>query len=103
MTQPEIRVDSEALRRHARMVDETGTMCDEAVAGAQYVGLHDEVYGILCSPLALPFINPLQDWAVREMRSCADATSHLAELLRAVADDADSADGNVARRFREGR
>ena len=103
MTQPEIRIDSDALRKHAQMVDEAGNMCDEAVAGAQYVDLHDEVYGVLCSPLALPFINPLQNWAVREMRSGADATSHLADLLRGVAADADTTDGNVARRFREGQ
>jgi hypothetical protein len=37
------------------------------------------------------------------MRTGADATSHLADLLRAVASDADSTDSNVARRFKEGQ
>jgi hypothetical protein len=84
------------------MVDEAARMCDEAVAAAHHVDLHDEVYGMLCSPLALPFINPLQDWALQAMRQGMGATSHLAELLRAVADDADTTDGNAARRFRDG-
>jgi Excreted virulence factor EspC, type VII ESX diderm len=102
VTQPDVRLDSAALRNHARMVDESAYMCDEAVAGAQYVDLHDEVYGLLCSSLALTFINPLQEWALRELRTGVDATSHLAELLRAVADDADVTDDTAARRFRGG-
>jgi Excreted virulence factor EspC, type VII ESX diderm len=103
MTQPDIQLDTAALRSHARMVDETARMCDEAAGAARYVGLHDEVYGMLCSPLVLPLINPLQDWALEELRSGADATSHLAELLHAVADDADVTDATAAQRFRKDR
>jgi hypothetical protein len=103
MSQPDIEIDVTALRDHARMVDEAASMCDEAVAGAHYVDLHDEVYGVLCSPLALSFINPLQDLAVRELRTSADATSHLADLLRTVAASNDVTDSHAAQRFREDR
>jgi hypothetical protein len=97
----DVHIDTEAVRRHAAMVDEAGRMCDEAAAGARYIDLHDEVYGMLCSPLVLPLVNPLQDFALSELRNGADATSHVAELLRAVAADADTTDANAARMIRE--
>ena len=101
MTQPDIELDPEMLRAHARMVEEAARMCGEAASGAAYLDLHDEVYGEWPGKLFVPLINPAQDWALREIRQGADATSHLAELVRAVADDADTADGTAARRFRE--
>lgn len=99
----DIYLDSAALRQHAKMVDEAARMAGEATSGAEYIDMHDEVYGVLCSPLALPFLQPLQDWAVRELKTGADATAHVAELLRAVADDSDMTDDNVAGRFKAGR
>jgi hypothetical protein len=102
MTQPDIKLDSEALRAHARMVDEAAAMCGEATSGAAYLDLHDEVYGEWPGKLFVPLINPAQDWALRELRQGADAISHLAELIRAVAADADTADNTAARRFRDG-
>jgi hypothetical protein len=102
MTQPDIRLDTEALRAHARMVDEAAAMCGEAAGGAAYLDVHDEVYGEWCGKLFVPLINPAQDWALQELRQSADATSHLAELVRAVADDADTTDSAAAPRFRDG-
>jgi hypothetical protein len=102
MTQPDIEVSAEAIRKHALAVDEAATMFQEAAAGAAYVDMHDEVYGVLCSPIFLPFLNPLQDNALTEMKSGADATRHLAELLRAVAADYDLTDSEAARRFQKG-
>lgn len=102
MTQPEIKLDSEALRAHARMVDEAAAMCGEATSGAAYLDLHDEVYGEWPGKLFVPLINFVQDWALRELRQGSDATSHLAELVRAVADDADTTDSHAAQRFRDG-
>lgn len=99
MTQPDIKLSTDEVRRHARMVDEAAAMCQEAVGGAQYVDLHDEAYGVLCSPLFLPLVQPLQDWALRELRSGADATGHLAELLRALADNVDITDADAAARL----
>jgi hypothetical protein len=101
MSQPDIRLDPEALRAHARMIDEAAAMCGEAATGAAYLDLHDEVYGEWPGKLFVPLINPAQDWALRELRQGTDATSHLAELVRAVADDADTTDINAAQRFRE--
>jgi hypothetical protein len=101
MSQPDIKLDSEALRAHARMVDEAAAMCGEAASGAGYLDLHDEVYGEWPGKLFVPLINPAQDWALRELRQGTDATSHLAELVRSVADGADTTDSNAALRFRE--
>lgn len=103
MTQPDISLDSEALRSHARMVDEAAEMCGEATAGAGYLDLHDEVYGEWPGKFFVPLINPAQDWALRELRQGADATTHLAELLRAVAADSDTTDNAAAQRFKGGR
>lgn len=102
MTQPDIKLSSTEVREHAKAVDEAARMCDEAVAGAEYIDLHDEVYGVLCSPLFLPLIQPLQDYALAEIRSGADATGHLAELLRSMADNVDLSDTDAARRFQTG-
>jgi hypothetical protein len=101
MSQPDIRLDSEALRAHARMVDEAAAMVGEAASGAGYLDLHDEVYGKWPGMLFVPLINPAQDWALRELRQGTDATSHLGELVRAVADDADTTDSSAAQRFRQ--
>lgn len=103
MTQPDIHLDAAALRDHARMVDEVAAMCDEAVAAAGYLDLHDEVYGEWPGKLIVPLINPAQDAALQELRQGTDATAHLAELVRAVADDADTTDSAAAQRFRAGR
>ena len=102
MTQPDISLDSAALRQHAGMVDEAAAMCGEAAGGAAFLDLHDEVYGEWPGKLIVPLLNPVQDWALRELRSGADATARLAELLRAVADSADTTDGNAGRRLRHG-
>src|SRR3954451_15919018 len=101
MTQPDIMLDSDALRAHARMVDEAADMCGEATSGAAYLDLHDEVYGEWPGNLFVPLINPVQDWALPELRQGSEATSHVAELIRAVADDADTTDSAAAQRFRE--
>src|SRR5262245_3924599 len=101
MTHPDIRLDSEALRAHARMVDEAAVMCGEAASGAAYLDVDDEVYGEWPGKLFVPLINPAQDWAFRELRQGTDATSHLAELVRSVAEAADLTDSAVARRITE--
>ncbi|MBE1488104.1 type VII secretion target [Plantactinospora soyae] len=99
MTAPDIKLSTEEVRSHSRMVDEAAAMCQEAVSGAQYVDMHDEVYGILCSPLFLPIIQPLQDTALTEIRNGADATAHLADLLRTLADNVDITDQAAAQRL----
>jgi hypothetical protein len=102
MAQPDIELDTEALRRHAGMVDEAAAMSGEAAGAAAYLNLHDEVYGEWTGPLIVPWLNQLQDTASRELRNGADATSHLADLLRSVADGADITDGNAAQRLKRG-
>ena len=101
MTQPDFTLDADALRAHSRMIDEVAAMCDEAAGGAAYLDLHDEVYGQWPGKLFVPLINPVQDWALRELRQGADATSHLAQLVRSVADAAVATDSAAAQRFRQ--
>lgn len=103
MTQPDIELSTAEVRRHAQNVDQAAAMCQEAVGGAEYIDLHDEVYGQWCSPLFLPLIQPGQDWALREIRNGVDATAQLAELLRALARNVDITDGAAAQRLTEGR
>ncbi|WP_143162887.1 hypothetical protein [Couchioplanes caeruleus] len=76
-------------------------MFDEVKAAAGYLNLHDEVYGEWPGRLIVPLLNIAQDHAVDELSTGTDATSHLAQLLRSVADDADITDGAAARRIRE--
>ena len=101
MSQPDIKLDAEALRGHARMVDEVAAMCDEAAAAAGHLNLRDEVYGEWPGRLIVPFLNVAQDHASSELRAGTDATSHLAQVLRAVADDATMTDHRAAGRLRE--
>ncbi len=101
MTQPDISLSTAEVRAHAGMVDEAAVMCQEAVGGAEYVDLHDEAYGEWCSRIFLPIIQPVQDWAVREIRSGADATAHLADLLRTLAHNVDVTDAGAAARIRD--
>lgn len=100
MTQPDIELDAQALRQHAQKVDKAADMLDEAVAAAGYLNLHDEVYGEWPGKLIVPLFNIAQDHAVQELRSGTDTTSHLADILRAVADDADLTDSAAAQRIR---
>lgn len=102
MTQPQIRIDTVAVRRHAQSVDDVARMCDEAASAAGYLDLHDEVYGHFAGPFIAPLLNMAQDAVGRELRQGADATAHLADLLRAVADNNDATDGTAAQRFRAG-
>jgi hypothetical protein len=99
MTQPDIKLSTEEVRRHSRMVDEAAAMLQEATSGAHYVDMHDEVYGVLCSPLILPILNPLQDMAHGEVRTATDATSHIAGQLRTMADNVDITDSEAASRI----
>jgi hypothetical protein len=99
MTQPDIKLSTEEVRKHARMVDEAAAMLGEATAGAEYVNLHDEVYGVLCSPLILPLLNFVQDQAQAEIRNGTDATDHLAGQLRTMADNVDITDSEAACRI----
>lgn len=101
MTQPDVKLDTEALRAHARMVDQVADMCGEAAAAAGYLDLHDEVYGEWPGKLVVPFLNAAQDYALQELRTGTDATTHLAGLLRSVADGVDVTDRDAARRLRE--
>ena len=99
MTQPDIRLSSEEVRRHARTVDDVAAMIDEGLAGAAHVQASTESYGQLVGPLFTGVLNPFQDNAVGQLTESVSATQALADTLRAVAADFDISDETAARRL----
>ncbi|GGK73756.1 type VII secretion target [Mangrovihabitans endophyticus] len=99
MTQPDIKLSAEAVRRHAGAVDETADMIDEGLAGAAHVQASAESYGTLVGPQFTGLLNPFQDHAIGEIRQAATATQRLADTLRAMAADFDLSDAQAARRI----
>ena len=99
MTQPNIKLSSDEVRRHARAVDETSAMLDEGLAGAAFVQASTESYGLLVGPQFTSILNPFQDHAIGELKNAVTATQALADTLRAMADDFDLSDEAAARRL----
>lgn len=100
MSQPDIRLTSDSIRRHADAVDSVADLLREAGSAAAFVDASDDAYGILCSPLFVPRLNPLQDDAYTQYRDMEDTTRRLADLLRDVADGYDLTDELSAETFR---
>lgn len=99
MTNPDIRLSTDEVRRHAVMVDEVGTMIDEALAGAAYIRASNESYGQLVGPMFTHLLNPAQDFAIDQIKHAASATQALADLLREMAGNLDITDHDAARRL----
>lgn len=99
MTGPDIKLSTDEVRAHAKMVDVAGEMVFEALSAAQYIDMHDEVFGVICSPLFLPIIQPLQTYAVNEINQAGQATQHLADLLESLAHNLKITDEAAARRL----
>lgn len=74
-------------------------MLDEALAGAAYVRASNESYGQLVGPLFTSILNPVQDYAIGEMKHAVSTTQTLADKLRAVAANLDISDSEAARRL----
>jgi hypothetical protein len=102
MTQPDIDLSLDEMRGHARTVDETSVMIDEALAGATHVRAGVESYGLLVGPQITTVLNPFLDRAIGELRRAVSTTQSLADTLRAVADDFDQSDENAAHRLGAG-
>lgn len=102
MNQPDLRIDTEALREHAQLVDHVADMFEEVAAAARHLDLHDEVYGEWPGKLIKPLLDVVQDHVLQELRNGTGATSHLADLVRSVASDVDTTDGDAAQRFWQG-
>jgi hypothetical protein len=94
---PEIDLSPDEVRRHASAVDEYGRMIDEALAAAQHVRHSNESYGRLVGPLFVGILNVVQDRAIGELQNAVSATQSLADGLRAMAANVDSADQRAAR------
>ena len=98
MTQPGIQINSEAMRRHARVVDETSTMIDAGAQAGAWVRASNDAYGLMFGWFAAR-LNPTQDDLVGGIKEAATAAQTLADLLRATADDMDITDENAAHRL----
>lgn len=103
MTNPDIRISTDEVRNHARMVDQAAAILDEAVAGAAYLRASNESYGKLVGPYFTTLLNPVQDYAIDEMRHAVSKTQQFADLLEAMAADLDATDAAAARRLEGGR
>jgi Excreted virulence factor EspC, type VII ESX diderm len=99
MSHPDVDINHQEVAAHSRAVNDTAGMLFDALAGAQYVNMHDEVYGILCSPFVLPDLNPVQNQAVDEIGKMAKATQHIADLLKTMADNLQMTDDAAAQRL----
>ena len=84
MAEPELHLDVDAVSRHAVDVDDLAEKLLEVMSAAAHLDQQDEIYGEWPSKLIMPFLDDAQEQAVREMRAGTDATSHLADLLRAI-------------------
>lgn len=99
MTQPDIQLSTSEVRRHGSVIDDVAVLYREAADAAAHVDMHDEVYGVLCSPMFLPLIKGLETLTSWEIARAAKATSHLAELMRILADSIDRTDAAAAERI----
>lgn len=99
MTQPDIKINTDSVRRHAAQVDNTGAMLDEAARSGGWVRASNESYGILYGTVFTSVLNPRQDHLVGAIKEAVTATQALADLLRATASDLDNSDQNAARRL----
>lgn len=84
MAEPELHLDVDAVLSHAGKVDDLAERLNEVTAAVAHLDQQDDIYGEWPSKLILPFLNDAQGHAAHEMRSGTDATSHLADLLRAL-------------------
>ncbi|MFG1993874.1 type VII secretion target [Actinoplanes sp. NPDC048988] len=98
MTQPDIQINSEAMRRHAGVVDETGAMIDKGAQAGAWVRASNDAYGVMFGWFAGK-LNPVQDDLVGGIKEAATAAQTLADLIRATADDMDLTDANAAHRL----
>jgi hypothetical protein len=97
--QPDIKIETASVRAHARMVDEAARMVDEGRQAGAWVRTSGEAYGKIYGVVFTSILNPQQDSVISTLKLAADATSSLADLLRAAADDLDRGDEDAAARF----
>lgn len=98
MTQPDIHINAEAIRRHARVVDQTSAAIDKGAQAGAWVRASNDAYGLMFGWFA-ERLHPTQEDLVGAIKDAATAAQALADLLRATAGDMDVADDNAARRL----
>jgi hypothetical protein len=98
MTQPDIHINSDAVRKHSRAVDETANRIDKGAQAGAWVRASNDAYGLMFGWYAHR-LNPSQDDLIGAIREAVTATQSLADLLRTTADDMDLTDEAAARRL----
>ena len=78
MTQPDIQINFEAMRRHARVVDETSTMIDAGAQAGAWVRASNDAYGLMFGWFAAR-LNPTRDDLVGGINQAATAAQTLAD------------------------
>jgi hypothetical protein len=95
-----IDLPTDEVRDHARDVDETARMLDEARSAAAHIRASDGAYGQLVGKLiARSYLNPHGDEAIASYGKAVDGMNALADLLRVMADDFDHSDERAAARL----
>lgn len=99
-----IDISADAVRQHARDVDEAARMLDEARAAASHVRVSSGAYGrFVGAVIADVYINPHGDDAIAAFQKAVDGMSGLADQLRAMADGFQDSDGRAADRVKGAR
>src|SRR5689334_19352430 len=96
-----LEIPPEEVRRHARDVDETARMLDEARAAAAHVRVSGKAYGWLLGALiSHNYLNPHADEAIAAYQRTVDGMEALAGQVRAMADDFEHSDDRAAERIK---
>jgi len=96
---PDIAVDPELIRSHARLVDDVAAMFDEARAGVGQILTGHDAFGQLCSPLLVGLLDGHQQSMLDKLHTAVSATQALADKLRDTATGLECADDNAAVRL----
>ncbi|WP_033661833.1 type VII secretion target [Salinispora vitiensis] len=101
MSQPAMEMDPQALREHARAIDQWADKLDQATSAAGQIATHHEVYGLFAGPYIVPLMDLVQGDAIDELRSTTDAIMQLSDAVRSVAYNTEVTDGQAAHSFWE--
>lgn len=90
-----LRLDTEAMRSHARDLDAIAESGREAVRAAEAAELASDALGGLCGPLINLFLGPVEQAGCLNARLAVGIIDGSADGLRDVADLMDATDGGI--------
>ncbi len=100
MSSPDIKVDTNEVRQHARRIDAHADGVMEAHSAAKQVSMDDNAYGVICSFLPKYWINDLENSASQGIGAGTELLTGSAQALRVLADNLDEADRAAAEKIK---